>query len=124
MKLAFDENLPPKVAQVLALLDFPVIHVLDELPRGTLDQDLFQEAVKRDWILVTHDKGMWKKKGHRQALMQSGAGVFVLVSSAANSPPELTTLLLRRLPEMLTLAQKTKRPFVLRVPDRGKIGPF
>ena len=124
MKLALDENLPQKVAQVLALLYYPVVHVLDELSRGTLDQRLFIEAVNRDWILVTHDKGMWRKKGHREALLQSGAGVFVLVSSVAHSPPDLTALLLRRLPEMLTLGQRTKRPFVLRVPDRGKIGPF
>ncbi len=124
MTFAFDENLPPKVAQALALLDFPVVHVLDVLPRGTPDQDLFGEAVARDWVLVTHDKGMWKKKGHREALMQSGAGVFVLVSSAAHSPAELTELLLRKLPDMLQLVERTKRPFVFRVPDRGKIGPF
>lgn len=124
MKLALDENLPPKVAQVLAVLDFPVLHVLDELPRGTPDQELFSEATKRDWILVTHDKGMWKKQGHREALLQAGTGVFVLVSSAAQSPAKLTVLLLKRLPEMLELANRTRRPFVLRVPDRGKIGPF
>jgi len=121
VKLAFDENIPPAVAQALAILGFPVLHVLDELPRGSPDETLFAVASERDWALVTHDKGMWRKKGHREALLQSGAGVFVLVSSAAHSPAELTGLLLRRLPEMIALADRTRRPFVFRVPDRGRI---
>lgn len=124
MKLALDENLPPKVAQALAVLDFPVIHVLDHLPRGTPDEKLFAEAAQRDWVLVTRDVKMWRKRGQREALMQAGIGVFVLVSSVARSPSELTAVLLKHIQDMMRLADRTSRPFVLRVPDRGKIEPF
>jgi predicted nuclease of predicted toxin-antitoxin system len=124
VKLALDENLPLKVAQALALLDFPVTHVLDHLARGTTDEDLFAEAAKRDWVLVTRDAKMWRKKAQREALRQAGIGVFVLVSSAAHSPSELMAVLLKRIDEMVRLAEQTKRPFVLRVPDRGKIESF
>lgn len=119
-----DENIPQKVAKALAALDFPVAHALDHFDRGKPDEDLFPELKARGWILVTHDAGMWRKKGQREALLQAGIGAFILVSSAAFSPPELTGLLIRRLPEMIDIAQRTRRPFVLRVPDRGKIGPF
>jgi len=124
VKLALDENLPPKVAQALALLDFPVTHVLEHLARGTTDEDLFAEAAKRDWVLVTRDAKMWRKRGQQEALRQAGIGVFVLVSSAAHSPSDLMALLLKRIDEMVGLAEHTKRPFVMRVPDRGKIESF
>jgi len=122
--LALDENLPPKVAQALAVIDFPVTHVIDHLPRGTADEELFVEAAKRDWVLVTRDAKMWRKRGQQAALLQAGIGVFVMVSSAAQSPSDLLALLLKRMPEMLRLVDRTKRPFVLRVPDRGKIESF
>jgi len=122
--LALDENLPPTVAQALAVLKFPVTHVTDHLPRGTPDEQLFAEAAARDWVLVTRDAKMWRKRAQQEALLQAGIGVFVLVSSAAHSPPELTALLLRRLPEMLELMERARRPFVFRVPDRGRIEAF
>lgn len=124
MKLALDENLPPKVAQALTLLDFPVLHLTDQLSRGTQDETLFSEAAQRDWILVTRDATMWRKRAQQKALLQAGIGVFVLVSSAAHSPADLMGLLLRRLPEMVELATRTRRPFVFRVPDRGRIDSF
>lgn len=124
MTLALDENLPPTVAQALAILKFPVIHVNDHLPRGTPDEQLFTEAAARDWVPVTRDAKMWRKRAQQEALLQAGIGMFVLVSSAAHSPPELMTVLLRRLPEMLKLAGHARRPFVFRVPDRGRIEAF
>jgi predicted nuclease of predicted toxin-antitoxin system len=119
-----DENIPDKVAKALAALDFPVTHALDYFARGTGDEQLFVELRDRQWILVTHDAKMWKKKAQREALLQAGIGVFVLVSSAAYSPADLATLLIRRLPEMIQLAASSTRPFVFRVPDRGRIERF
>lgn len=124
MILALDENLPPSVAQALAILRFPITHVTDHVGRGTPDEDLFDEAAARNWVLVTRDAKMWRKRAQQAALLQAGIGVFVLVSSSAHTPPELTALLLRRLPEMLELTARTRRPFVFRVPDRGKIEAF
>lgn len=124
MTLAFDENLPPSVSQALALVGHPVTHVLDHLQRGTPDETLFTEAAKRDWVLVTRDANMWRKKGQLEALRSAGIGVLVVVSSAARSPAELLTLLSRRMPAMLDAVAKTRKPFVLRVPDKGKIESF
>ena len=67
---------------------------------------------------------MWRKRDQGDALLQAEIGAFALVSSAAFSAPELTGLLIRRLPEMIDIAQRIRRPFVLQAPDRGKIGPF
>jgi len=122
--LAFDENLPPSVAKALALVSHPVTHVLDHLPRGTTDEQLFSEAAKRNWIIVTRDANMWRKKGQLEALRSAGIGVLVIVSSAARSPAELLTLLSKRMPAMLEAVQKARKPFVFRVPDKGKIESF
>ncbi len=124
MTLAFDENLPPAVAQALALVGHPVTHVVEHLPRGTVDDLLFAEAARREWVLVTRDANMWRKRAQRAALLQAGIGVFVIVSSTAHSAADLLALLSRRMSETVDLMARTRKPFVLRVPDRGKIQPF
>lgn len=125
MKLVFDENLPQSVAHALATVGLPVSHVLSEgVLRGTPDSELFAIAHDREWVLVTRDRNMWRKKGERAALSQAGVGILVIVSSSAQTPQQLLALLSRRLPEMLQAVERSPRPFVLRVPDKGKIGPF
>ena len=124
MILVLDENIPPSVAVALAALKEPYAHVLDFMDRGTEDERIFEAAAERGWYLVTHDKNMWRKPAQRQAMLASGIGVFVLVSSARFSPPDLTELLLRRRKEIMKFAKKTPLPFVLRLPDRGKITSF
>ena len=124
MTLAFDENLPPNVSKALALVGYPVTHVLDHLPRGTPDAALFVEAAKRDWVIVTRDAKMWRKKGQLAALRAAGIGVVVVVSSVARSPAELLALFSKRMPAILDAVEKTRKPFVLRLPDKGKIESF
>jgi hypothetical protein len=82
------------------------------------------EAANRDWILVTRDAKMWRKRAQRDELLRAGIGVFVVVSTVAHTPAQLLALLSRRVPEMWERALRAKRPFVLRVPDRGSIEPF
>jgi hypothetical protein len=82
------------------------------------------KSAKRGWFLIRHDKNMWRKPAQREAMLQAGIGVFVLVSSANFSPADLTELTLRRRQDIYKHAKKTRRPFVLRLPDRGKITPF
>ena len=72
--LALDENLPPSVAQALAILRFPITHVTDHVGRGTPDEDLFDEAAARNWVLVTRDAKMWRKRAQQAALLQAGIG--------------------------------------------------
>ena len=124
MILAFDENLPPNVSKALALVGYPVTHVNELLPRGTPDETLFLEAAKRDWVLVTRDANMWRQKGQLEALRSAGIGVLVVVSSVARSPAELLTLFSKRMPAILEAIDRTRKPFILRLPDKGKIESF
>ncbi len=122
MTFLLDENFPPQVAVSLKALELPFAHSTDFVAKGTTDEDLFKVVKERGFYLVTRDRRMWKNKVQRQALLDLGLGVFIHVSTTRVTPPQLTEMLLSRREEMLQIVTREKRPFVMRIPDRGKIG--
>jgi len=122
-----DENISPYVVESLRPLGKPVGHVVDvpELGRGTPDGRIIEFLGERsDWILVTQDKKMRRKKHQRQAMLDAGLGVFVLTGRAEKSNDALVVLLLQCWPDMMKLASRTSRPFIFGISDRRKIEPI
>lgn len=127
MTFLFDENISPDVVESLRALDKPVIHVtqLDELGRGAPDQKIFDFLGRRsDYILVTQDQRMTRKKHQRQAIRDAGLGVFVLTGRAEKSNDDLVVLLLQCWSEITRPATRSPRPFIFGISDRRKIKPI
>ncbi len=127
MTFLFDENISPDIVESLRPLDKPVVHVVDvdELGRGALDEDVFDFLEQRpDWVLITQDKKMRRKKHQRQAILDAGLGVFVLIGRAEKSNDALVVLLLQCWPALTKLASQTPRPFIFGISDRRKIEPI
>jgi predicted nuclease of predicted toxin-antitoxin system len=119
--LFFDENIPPKVAASLqALGSCEARHLVDHLPRGTPDEQVFAFLAERGWFLVTHDHRMKRNPHQRQALMQAGIGAFILTGRVQRSKEEMMIFILECLPKITELAEATERPFIFGIPDRGK----
>jgi hypothetical protein len=119
-----DENIPEMVARALRALELPFTHALDHFQRGTKDEVLFERLRERGWILVTRDARMWRNKPQRQALLDAGLGVFIHRSETIVTAPAITSTLINRYGEMVAIATQTKLPFVMKIPDKGKIQPF
>ena len=112
------------VVRSLAQLKLPVTYLTDHLKRGTADEVIYPWLSSRGWFLVTHDQKMARKKVQREAMRQAGIGAFILVSTAAAEPREMTRIILTKWQDIENKAASTRPPFILRVPDRGKIRPF
>jgi len=114
--------MPPKVAAAIqALGSCEARHLVDHLPRGTPDEDVFAFLASKDWLLLTQDENIRRKPHQRQALLEAGIGAFILTGRAQKSVEEMMIFLLSRLGGIETLATSTKRPFIFGIPDRGKI---
>lgn len=114
--------MPPKVAAALqALGTCEARHLVDHLPRGTADEDMFTFVASQGWLLVTQDMRIRRNIHQRQALLQAGIGAFILTGRANRSVEELMIFLLERFPEIISAAQRLQPPYILGVPDRGRI---
>ncbi|MGH7717676.1 MAG: DUF5615 family PIN-like protein [Steroidobacteraceae bacterium] len=121
MILFFDENFPVQIARALSELGYKATHLADELPRGTSDEQLFQHLNGRDCYLVTQDVQMSRKPHQKLALLQAGLGVFVFTGRAERSLTQMMVMVLQNLERMTTAAERTSRPFIYGISDRGRI---
>lgn len=84
MNFFFDNNLPPRLARALSFLSKPdghtVVPLLDKFERNTPDVDwittLSQE--KNDWVIISGDKNIIRKKHERAAWKESELTAFFL----------------------------------------------
>jgi predicted nuclease of predicted toxin-antitoxin system len=119
--LFFDENVPPKVAASLqALGTCEARHLVDYLPRGTPDEQVFQFLAEREWFLVTQDYRIKRNPHQRQALLQARVGAFIFTGRSDRSKEEMMIFILECLPTMSELAANTRRPFIIGISDRRK----
>lgn len=121
MILFFDENVPPKVAASLqALGSCEARHLVDHLPRGTPDEQIFQFLAERGWLLVTQDYRIKRNPHQRQALLQAGVGAFIFTGRTDRSKEEMMIFILECLPAMGEFAANTQRPFIMGISDKRK----
>lgn len=114
--------MPPRVAAALQVLGTcEARHVLDHLPRGTGDEQVFSFAAAEGWLLVTQDANIRRKPHQRAALIQAGIGAFILTGRAQRSVEDMMAFLLGRFTDINALAAATTPPFIFGVPDRGRI---
>ena len=76
MTFLFDENISPAIVRALKELGKPVAYVTDVLPRGTDDLTIFRKLGELEWILVTQDQNIKRKKHEREAMKQAMLGAL------------------------------------------------
>lgn len=114
--------MPPKVAAALqALGTCEARHLVDHLPRGTPDGEVFTFVASQQWLLVTQDVRMRRNPHQRRALLETGIGAFILTGRTNRSVEQMMIFLLERFPQILRIAAGTTPPFIFGVPDRGRI---
>lgn len=121
MIFLFDENLSINIAKALQMLGKPIQHLFEILPRSTQDEVLFRELSQRGWFLLTQDKKIKRNRHQREALKQAGVGAFIFTGKANKSPDQMTIKKLQHLDEIEHLANRTPRPFIFGISDRGSI---
>ena len=121
MILLFDENFSPKLVNAVKALGYDVGHVLNHLPQGSTDPQVFALASKLSACLVTKDAKIRRRKHEQEAYRQAGIGVFIFTGTAERSLTEQASFTLEVIETILALAAVRSRPFVFEITDRKKV---
>jgi PIN like domain len=85
LKFFFDQNLPPAVARALSALYEPgghtVVHKNEKFPDRSILNDeewITTLASEGEWIIVTRDRRMRRKRVHYAVLRQAALTAFFL----------------------------------------------
>lgn len=78
MKFFFDNNLSPKLPQILQVLDVEAVHLRDRFAPDTKDVDWIPVAGSEGWVLVTADDHLRTRVAERRALEQNGVTTIFL----------------------------------------------
>jgi hypothetical protein len=125
-KIFIDENLPPKLARGLHILQEPqnskegikidVISIKDHFGEGSKDEDWIPEIGKLNGVVITQDYRIQSLKHQRELYKQHGVGILFF------SPPsnkgfaywEMVKQLVRRWEDIKNIVKKNKVPFAFR----------
>ena len=121
MTFLFDENISPAIVRALKELGKPVAYVTDVLPRGTDDLTIFRKLGELEWILVTQDQNIKRKKHEREAMKQAMLGAFIFTGRAERDIDSMAILILKHFKQMENFAASTRRPFLFGISDKGSI---
>jgi hypothetical protein len=119
----FDANLSPRIVTALRVFDDPkvsYVHANDHFPAGTADEELFKVAAARGWLFVSLDHRIKRNRAQRASLLGSGIGAFIFVGRAQRTQRRIAAQVLDNTDEMIVWAEKTGRPFIFEVTDKGK----
>lgn len=117
--VVIDEQIAPKVAKSLALLDLPVQHVttIAGLGAGTPDQDILKFCGKHGRALITLDRKMYTKPHERALIKAHKVGVFFIRSGSKTVllPLEISNLIGHNWRAIEDTLKNERRPFMKRL---------
>lgn len=124
MTFFFDNDLSSRIVQGLRAFGEDVKHLQEEFPPDTSDAVWLREIGRRGWFLVTRDKKIARKPAELLALKQAGVGAFVLTQKKDPSLWGWVETVVRRWVEIKRWAQDHDPPFVVGIPERGRLRPL
>ncbi len=125
MNFFFDNNISLNMARAMALLDVEcrVLHLQDQFKEGAKDEEWLPFVGKNDYILVTRDKKITRRKAELLAYKRHKVGAFILTGKNLTIWAQVKQLILSW-ENMKKLAEKTPRPFAFQIRSKGKIIPI
>ncbi len=129
MLFLFDENVPQKFVQGLALLEeanhktivkAEVKHTLEFGLKGATDQEQIELAGKNDGIILSFDKDFKHMKSYYPLYKQYNIGAVVFRLSRKDSNYwGIVTTIINRWEELKIKISEVEKPFILEVTSKG-----
>lgn len=122
MNFFFDNNLSNRLAKAMDLLEREgnVVHLTDKFPGDTKDAVWLKFVGDNKMILITQDKRIQRRVAELRALKIHKVGAFILTGRSRDIW-QIILQIVKNWLKIKDLAKETKRPFVFKVPIRGKI---
>lgn len=114
-----DRSIPRSVADRLKEVRDDVLWLEDRFPHDVPDEVWLEEAGKRGWLVITHDAKIRTRPGERRAIMDHGAGCFILTYKQDLTKTDILALISSVLEHMEALFGNTQRPFIYTVNKNG-----
>jgi len=122
MKIFFDENFPPQIANALNILQAPrisenieVVNISQEFGRGVADETWIPAIGKINGVVVTQDYKIHITRQQRELYNQFNLGVFFLKppSKTGYKYWEIVKRIFNSWQDIKEISRTTKRPFAL-----------
>lgn len=116
-----DRDLGKRFGEILRLGGLSVERHADHFAPDTPDEVWLAEIGKRGWIALTHDRRIRYKPNERDAVMQHGVALLVIIGAAPF--PELARAFVATVPRIERFLAGHQPPFIAKVyrPSPGDI---
>ncbi|MET0394285.1 MAG: hypothetical protein ABW019_14160 [Chitinophagaceae bacterium] len=129
MKFFIDENMPPQLAEGLAILEKPnnegveVYSIQKEYGRGIQDEEWIPQVGKINGIVITQDYNIQRTQQQFELLRNYKVGIFYLRPPGKSGYRywEMVEKIFAYWTQIKALARKSRAPFAYRIMPRGKI---
>ena len=108
-----DRDLGRRFPDVLQEAGIPVERHGDHFADDAADVEWITEVAARTWIALTHDKAISRRPNERDAVLQAGLGLMIVVGSAPY--PELAANFVATLPRISAYLARHTPPFIARI---------
>ncbi|MFQ5677242.1 MAG: hypothetical protein ACE5G1_15220 [bacterium] len=124
MKFFCDNNISYKIAKALSVLAQPtdkVIHLTEDFPADTADEEWISQITKEGYIVISGDPKI-AKRAHQKALVDSELTVFFLAKGWMNlSFWKQASGLIKTFPEIMRLARENPSKCIFEITKGGQI---
>jgi hypothetical protein len=125
MKVFFDENLPPTLADALSALQsrdheekIEVLHVADYFGQGTKDEEWIPKIAKMHGVIITLDQKISRRPSEWKLCKDYKIGIFFIAPPKGTQYWDLVQFLLKKWKEIKEKALTTERPFAYKITPR------
>lgn len=115
-----DHALPKRVATTLRNLGYTVERLQDHFSVDAQDVEWLPVVSQRDWIILTKDKNIGKRMIELEAVANSNARLFTLVSGNMSSA-ETAQVFANVIGKCEQLVQQEAAPFIFKIYKDGSV---
>jgi hypothetical protein len=119
-----DNNLSPSLAEGLRAFGQDVHHLREDFAPDTADEAWLPVIAQWEWYLISRDKKIASNHAKRAALMGLGLGAFLFTLKRNPSYWEWVEIIIKRWSELRDWASEHERPFVVGIPESGRLREY
>ncbi len=129
MKIYFDENIPPQIANALNILQSPFAHenieasnLSDVFGRGSRDETWIVKIANENGVVITQDLNIQRTRHQRELYRKYQMGVIFLKppSKKGYTYWQMVEKIIISWSDIKQAARKTKKPFAYIIKPRSK----
>lgn len=110
-----------KLAGALRQAGFSVRLHKDYFTSGTPDSTWLREVGRKNWLVVTRDQRIRKRRFERLSVDQASVGLFVICGKQDLSAQGIVDLFTKAKGKMLKFLEKHKPPFIANITGAGQV---